>query len=221
MVKRTKDEAQATRNRILDAAERVFNEHGVSRSSLAAIADAAGVTRGAIYWHFKNKIDLFDAIMQRVVLPIEAMLERSTDKGVADPLAGLRTSTVQVLLRTARNPQLQRVFDIAYHKCEYVGDVAGLRERHRASQQQCIKRIENGLSNAIGKGMLPSSINPREAAIGLLSLVEGLLSNWVLDKRSFALARNAEMFVDTYLRGLATQKPVARAPRDTHRKSRF
>ena len=58
MVRRTKDEALETRNRILDAAERVFGESGVSRTSLEDVASAAGVTRGAIYWHFKDKSDL-------------------------------------------------------------------------------------------------------------------------------------------------------------------
>ena len=58
MPRKTKEEAQETRQRILDAAERVFQMQGVSRTSLAHIADAAGVTRGAIYWHFRNKADL-------------------------------------------------------------------------------------------------------------------------------------------------------------------
>ena len=66
MARRTKEEAQATRDRILDAAELEFQRHGVSRTSLQAIARAAGVTRGAIYWHFKNKPDLFKAMLKRL-----------------------------------------------------------------------------------------------------------------------------------------------------------
>ena len=77
MVRRTKEEALETRNLLLDVAERVFNEKGVSRTSLADIAEAAGLTRGAIYWHFKNKSDLFDAMMERVTLPLEQLVELS------------------------------------------------------------------------------------------------------------------------------------------------
>ena len=65
MVRRTKDAALETRAHILDTAEEVFQKKGVSSTSLDDIARAAGVTRGAIYWHFKNKADLFDALMQR------------------------------------------------------------------------------------------------------------------------------------------------------------
>ena len=142
MVRRTKEAAQETRGRILDAAEAVFHEKGVAHASLAEIAEAAGVTRGAIYWHFKDKADLFEAMMDRVTLPLEDILAAAGDGVAADPLALLKLCTTDVLLRTARDKHLQRVFDIAYHKCEYVGDAAGVRERHIASQQDCLRQIE-------------------------------------------------------------------------------
>jgi TetR/AcrR family acrAB operon transcriptional repressor len=55
MARRTKEEAAATRESILDAAEQLFVKQGVSRTTLQHIATAAGVTRGAIYWHFNDK----------------------------------------------------------------------------------------------------------------------------------------------------------------------
>ncbi len=62
MARKTKEQAQATRQHILDVALRLFSQQGVSSTSLAEIAKAAGVTRGAIYWHFKDKSDLFNEI---------------------------------------------------------------------------------------------------------------------------------------------------------------
>lgn len=79
MVRKTKEEALETRTRILETAEQIFSEQGVSHTSLQDIAAAANVTRGAIYWHFKNKTDLLDAMLQRVKMPIEDALERSCD----------------------------------------------------------------------------------------------------------------------------------------------
>ena len=204
MARRTKEEAQETRVRILDAAEEVFHEKGVSNASLEDIAAAAEVTRGAIYWHFKDKAELFDAMMQRVVLPVDEMLESAACCSRADPLALLRRATIDVLLRTARDKRTQRIFDIAYHKCEYVGDATGVRERHIASQQQCLKTIEAGFRSCVEGGQLPASVNPQEAAIGALSLVSGLIANWVLAPKSFSLERHAESIVDTLFRGLAT-----------------
>ena len=67
-MRRTKEEALATRNGLLDAAERLFLEQGVAGTSLNDIAVAAGTTRGAIYWHFRDKADLFNAMMDAMAM---------------------------------------------------------------------------------------------------------------------------------------------------------
>lgn len=67
MVRKTKEEAAETRSRLLDTAEEVFLREGVTRTSLQRIAEAAGLTRGAIYWHFQDKADLFNAMMEREI----------------------------------------------------------------------------------------------------------------------------------------------------------
>src|SRR5712691_11087682 len=169
MARRTKEEALETRSRLLDAAENVFHEKGVAHASLEDIAAAAKVTRGAIYWHFKDKAELFDAMMQRVVLPAEAMLERAEGRGKLNALELLRRATLDVLLRTARDARTQRVFDIAYHKCEYVGDASGVRQRHAASQSECLKTIEAGFRACVKEGLLPAKVDPRGAALGCMS----------------------------------------------------
>ena len=71
-MRKTKEDALATRERLLDAAEALFRERGVTRTSLAEVATAAGMTRGAVYWHFKDKADLFRAMCDRATLPLDA-----------------------------------------------------------------------------------------------------------------------------------------------------
>src|SRR5205085_8027229 len=159
MVRRTKEEAQETRSRILDAAEAVFHDKGVANASLEEIAAHAQLTRGAIYWHFKDKAELFDAMMQRVALPAEAVLEKAAERGALDPLELLKRGSCEVLLRTARDARVQRVFDISYHKCEYVGDAAGLRSRHIASQQGCLATIERQFRACVKQGLLPANVD--------------------------------------------------------------
>ena len=202
VVRRTKDEAQETRNSILDAAERLFSEHGVSRTSLEDIAAAAGVTRGAIYWHFKDKSDLFTAMVNRVTLPLEAMVARSSDESVEDPIATLKACAVTALKRTVTDPQCQRVFDVVTHKCEYLGEMAGVARRISAIQRGCVDRSEQALRNAIKRGMLPGSVNPRLAANGLDAMLFGLISNWLANNDYVALERQAEALIDLYIDGL-------------------
>ena len=92
MARRTKEDAAATRNGLIDAAERVFCEKGVSRASLSDIASAAGATRGAIYWHFKDKVDLFNAMMDRVTLPLEEGCAQFSCLASGDPVGRLRSA---------------------------------------------------------------------------------------------------------------------------------
>jgi TetR/AcrR family acrAB operon transcriptional repressor len=202
MVRRTKDEALETRNGILDAAERVFSERGVSRTSLEDIAQAAGVTRGAIYWHFKDKSDLVGAMVNRVTLPMEAMVARSSDDSVEDPLASLKACAVNALRRTATDPQCQRVFDVVTHKCEYLGEMEGVQGRISSIQKGCVDRSEQAIRNAVKRGLLPAHVNPRLAAIGLDAMLFGLISNWLANPGYFALERHAEAMIDLYLDGL-------------------
>ena len=216
MARRTKDEAAETRNRILDAAERVFGERGVSRTSLEDIAAAAGVTRGAIYWHFKDKSDLFSAMVNRVTLPLEAMVAQSGDGTVTDPLALLKACAVHTLKRTATDPQCRRVFDIVVHKCEYLDEMAGVKRRISTIQKGCVDNAEQAIRNAVKRGLLPDGVNPRLAAIGLDAMLFGLISNWLANNDYVALEREAEAMIDLYIGGLrktASPRPRKRQKR--------
>jgi TetR/AcrR family acrAB operon transcriptional repressor len=202
VVRRTKNEAEETRSRILDAAERVFSDHGVSRTSLEDIAKAAGVTRGAIYWHFKDKSDLVAAMVNRVTLPMEAMVARTSDDSIEDPIASLKACAVNALKRTATDPQCQRVFDVVTHKCEYLGEMAGVSGRISSIQKGCVDRAEQAIRNAIKRGQLPKSVDPRLAAIGLDALIYGLISSWLANRDYVNLGRQAEKLIDLYVEGL-------------------
>jgi TetR/AcrR family acrAB operon transcriptional repressor len=204
MVRRTKQEAQETRSHILDTAERVFLEKGVSRTSLEDVAVAAGVTRGAIYWHFRNKGDLFDALMQRISLPMEEMVEQC-GPDAADPLEHVRSCALHVLRRVAGDRQVQRVQEICHYKVEYAGEMEPLRARHLDCRDQALDLVEAGMREAASQGLLSPAVDTRLAAIGLHSLVVGLIQNWLLDPGYLDLDSEAERVIDGYLDGLRAE----------------
>lgn len=211
MARHTKEEALATRTRILDAAELLFEVHGVSRTSLHHIAEAAGVTRGAIYWHFEGKPDLFNAMMERVRLPMEAALSASAEPRQADPIQTIRRSFIDALRATVTDPQARRVFEIAIHKVEYVGELVAVRDRRLAIRNECLGEVERGLRLAMRRGLLGKRIPARLAAIGLHAMVEGLMQNWMLDPEAFDLVDAGTRILDGYLAGLSTEAPIAKA----------
>jgi TetR/AcrR family acrAB operon transcriptional repressor len=206
MVRRTKEEAQATRKLILDTAEVVFHERGVSRSSLNDIAQAAGLTRGAIYWHFKDKADVFNAMMERVILPLEETALRSGDPTLDDPLAYMRDSFTRALQLTVNDPQVRRVFEIATHKVEYVAETQAVRDRHLAGRDDCLLQAQRGITLAMRRGQLTRRIPARAAALGLHALIDGLIQNWMLDPEAFDLVKVGTQVIDAYLAGLAVPK---------------
>ncbi len=202
MARRTKEEAQVTRTQLLDTAELVFREKGVSRTSLADIATAAGVTRGAIYWHFENKADLFVAMCDRATLPLEAMFGRLADPELLDPLAKLRESIIEVLRQAEQDQRCRRVFEILNFKCEFVDDLAPTMLRRKECRQGAKDIIERNLKMAVERGQIPAETDIRRAAIGLFSYIDGLIVNWSMEPESYSLAAEAGDMIDIYLEGL-------------------
>lgn len=198
MARRTKEEAEATRVQILDAAERVFHAQGVSRASLAEVAKAAGVSRGAIYWHFENKIDLFQAMLERLRLPLEELARASESADEPDPLGCMRELLVRALTRLACEPQVRRTHDILRYKCEYTGELLGLRERMQLLSIECDQHVAKALGNAVSKGQLPANLDCQRAAVCLHAYMEGLEANWLLVP-DFDLAGQAASLVDAGL----------------------
>ncbi|WP_322032376.1 TetR family transcriptional regulator [Paraburkholderia sp. J76] len=202
MVRRTKEEALETRNRILDAAEHVFYEKGVSRTSLAEIAQTAGVTRGAIYWHFENKGDLFTAMFDRVVLPLDELKVASTDPGEPDPLGRMRELCILCLRNTATDVRRRRVFEILFLKCEFVEEMGPVMARHQTDMREGLASIEQGLRNAMSKGQLPADLDPKRASRVLHSFIGGALRDMAILPDVFDVASNAERHVDAMLDAL-------------------
>lgn len=202
MPRRTKEEAQETRTRILDTAERVFRDKGVGHTTLVDIAAAAGVTRGAIYWHFENKAALLQAVNDRVHLPLEALNPRLADASLSDPLGRLRESALTVLAQAAGDERTRRVFEIFSFRCEYVGDMAAMLDRQRESRAHCLAAIAENLRHAVEKGQLPGDFDVQVAAIHLYAGVGGLIDNWLLETQGFDLVEVGAAFVDRVLCGL-------------------
>jgi TetR/AcrR family transcriptional regulator, acrAB operon repressor len=180
MVRRTKEEALETRNRILDAAERVFFEKGVSRTSLADIALAAGVTRGAIYWHFAHKGDLFTEMFNRVLLPLDELKAASVNPEEPDPLGRLVEVCIVCLRDTANDAHRRRVFDILFLKCEFVEEMGPVMVRHQTNMREGLAKIEGGLRNAVSKGQMPADLDTKLAATMLHAFVGGSLRDMLL-----------------------------------------
>ena len=211
MVRRTKEEALATRNGILDAAEQVFYEKGVSRTTLADIAAAAGVTRGAIYWHFANKGEVFTAMFDRVLLPIEELGKPPADGGHPDPLVRL-AQVMKWCLRAAQDdPRRRRVFDILFLKCEFVDEMGPVKARQQRNMEEGVSKIEADLAEAVERALLPPDLDVHRAALFIHAFVGGCLRDSLMLPGTLNFGAHCEAFVDACFDMLRTSPALRRA----------
>ena len=175
-MRRTKEDAEKTRIAILTSAEQLFLSRGVAHTSLDLIAKEAGVTRGAIYWHFENKAHLFHELLSQVRLPPEQLIERLSICDQHDPIGALHTLCVEVLTSLGQNPQRLRILTILLHRCEFTEELREAEERHYAFVELFITLTERLLTSVADQ--LRSGVTPRLAARALHGLIIGLLSDW-------------------------------------------
>lgn len=202
MVRRTKAEAQQTRANLLDAAEQLFLQNGVSRTSLAQIAEAAGATRGAIYWHFKDKADLFIAMMQRVTLPLEEDLDQASAPCLTDGLTRILKLIQTGFDKAANDLHARRLFQIATQKVEYVEELTAVKERRLQVRQQMIEATERAIQHEAAAQSVQLPMPAHDAAVSLYALVDGLMLNWLLGEPSYDLPHIGRTSTCHFLRSL-------------------
>ena len=207
MARKTKEDAEQTYAALLDAAEQVFYDKGVAQTTLNDIAAAAGMTRGAIYWHFKDKADVLQALFKQAMLPMEAMLVELEMCAEADPLGALRYMCIHALSNLARSTQQQRVFSIMFLKCENVGEVVTVMKDKLERRDECMARVQRKLLKAVEIGQLPADTDVFLSQQVLNSFMGGTMREWLLAPHVFALDAAAPAMVDMVLAGLRTNPP--------------
>ncbi|MBU2090539.1 MAG: TetR family transcriptional regulator [Alphaproteobacteria bacterium] len=213
MVRRTKEEAEQTRNHILDAAERLFYDQGVARTSLEGIARAAGVTRGAVYWHFRNKIDVFVAMQERARLPQEDVIEQLAQTDTDDGLLSLREACKSAILMIAGDERSRRVCSILMHRCEYVEEMGDAALRRQINKQHLSEHLIRIFEIAEKRGTLSPNWTPRLSAISLHGLIHGLLNDWLSDPEQYDMADSGPRCIDAFFKGLAPDLPAGTVPK--------
>lgn len=188
-MRRTKAEAEETRQNIILAAERVFFEKGVANTSLEDVAAAAGVTRGAIYWHFASKTDLFLAVYRHIPLPQADMLEFETIAGGDNALAELEKAACDWLQLLSRDEQRQRMLTILL-RTNYSEEFQNVLRAQQDLDDFHNGHLEKAFEQARRQGRLHDDWSPQSAARAIRWLIKGMCSEWLLFGRNFDLARD-------------------------------
>ena len=214
MARRTKAEAHQTRESILDAAERLFFTHGVMQTSLEQIAEEAGVTRGAIYWHFTDKVALFRALHERVRLPQEEMVARAAMEGHPDPLSFIRQIAVECMQSIAADTRLRRVYAILLVRCEYVGEMAEALKRQQDADAAMRENLARIFDMARRNGSLAPTWTAETASRVFDAMMRGLWADWLRYGQDFDLVAIGSRCLDELFTSFRHNAAHARQPAD-------
>ena len=202
MARRTKQDSSETRRAIIAAAREVFYHNGVARTSLEQVAEKAGVTRGAIYWHFRNKTDLFYAMRDEVELPLLDRCdgELATSEG-ADPLACVAHFIEMVIRTLTDDAATRRTFEIMSSKCEYVDEFARDLENASCRHAEFRSRLLTLYTRARRNGSLRTDLQPGVAASQTMIFLTGLIKIWLFDEDGKLVRKQAGKLIRSHMDG--------------------
>ncbi|PRE96164.1 TetR family transcriptional regulator [Burkholderia multivorans] len=201
MARKTREESLAIKHRILDAAELVLLDKGVAQTAMADLAEAAGMSRGAVYGHYRNKMEVCLAMCDRAF----ARTSEGFEAGDGLPaFATLRHAASHYLRQCGEPGSMQRVLVILYTKCEQSDENAAL------------------LRRAIEAGELAADLDVHLAAVYLVSLLEGVFASMIWTNRlRGTLWNDAEAMLDAGFDAVRTsaalRRPAHKLPKPAKR----
>lgn len=167
MARRSKADAEKTRERLLEVATRLYGERGYSETSIADICAELDITKGALFHHFKSKVELFREVWTRlqVEMDSEARAAAIAARSLTDPYAAFMAGSRTYLKYVARKDFQQIVLiDGPY--------VLGLRGWYESDHDLGIQNVTAGVRYLSKKGLVaPENVEP--IAIMLQSALNG------------------------------------------------
>ncbi|ACC72642.1 TetR family transcriptional regulator [Paraburkholderia phymatum] len=201
---RTKQQALDTRAKIIEAAERVIYVRGFARASLEDIASEAGVTRGAVYGHFRNKEAVFQAIYENADMPLDPFVVQACEQD-ADPLQHLHAQLRQRLRDALHMRRARRLYSIALTKREVTAETAAFYERVSMASLRAEAQIDAALRAASERGQLPPGVDTRAAAGFIHAALTGFLHKRLLMSGEPRVDGEADQTLASALRCIGAQ----------------
>jgi TetR/AcrR family acrAB operon transcriptional repressor len=170
----------------MHAAERAFCSTGFAGTTLADVARMAGVTRGAVYWHFESKQQLLECVCQAAVLAFE---DAFTAPPSCSPLQAL-AATAEAFFHTVAGAQGAYPGGGLLFKWGEPGGAAIIRQERGALSARLRAHAGRCLDLAVASQLLPVSTNVLTVVLAYEAYVFGVLESWLFAP-SFDLAGRA------------------------------
>jgi TetR/AcrR family transcriptional regulator, acrAB operon repressor len=204
-VRRTKEEAAVTRATLLKTALSVFSAKGYAAATLDDVAKAANVTRGAIYWHFKSKADLYNSLIQEFSARGAAVVQQAVEEG-GTLIAILRRVFIRQCALIEEDKEARAVMELALFKTGLNPELQTGRKKQVEAGNALLEGLTGAMQQGIAQGVLRNDQDPADMARAFLAFENGIIQLWLTTPRAFSLKQSAESFADILMGGL--QKPA-------------
>jgi TetR/AcrR family acrAB operon transcriptional repressor len=203
-MRRTKEEAAETRQALLKAALSVFSQKGYASTTLEDVAKEAGVTRGAIYWHFGSKAELYSALLDEYSARGSEIVQSVVSEGGS--LDGmLREIFVRLLTAVESDPALRAVMEINLLKTEYSSELSDMLAKQIENGRALLAGITQAMAQGIDAGELRSDLDPEDMARAFIAFQNGVLHLWLVDPSAFELGERAPQMAEILMQGIALE----------------
>lgn len=192
-MRRTKKEAERTRQTVLEAALTLFSRDGYSLTTLSRIAKEAGCSRGPIYWHFENKDDLYEAVLAYSQEPLEALVTECA--GMREtPVAAMDRFIEQWLGLLANNRKYRQSFEILLNKTELTDAMSRTLKRERALTESIIRLFQDLVTQAVRQGSITTQEDPGDLGLLSYTYLMGITQTWLFAPELFSLEQETPFF---------------------------
>jgi TetR/AcrR family acrAB operon transcriptional repressor len=198
-MRRTKQEAEQTRRSIMAAGLETFNTRGIASTTLEHIAEAAGVTRGAIYYHFVDKQALLAAIREDVSLPLVDRADFTLLGGEGDPLERVQRFLFDIYRAVDEDGATRTAFSVMNFKCEYVGTLDSELSEYARKVERARKQLVDVYAEARKRGELRKGLTPEIAALETTVFLTGLMRLCLLDDRGSCVRKHAIELIEAHV----------------------
>jgi TetR/AcrR family fatty acid metabolism transcriptional regulator len=190
------------RDRILDAATKVFAKHGFFASQVADVAKGAGVAAGTVYLYFKSKDDLLLSLFERTMSGAiadgrAALTTLDTLDHPATPRERLRHIAHVHLARLGRDRNLAVVFQIELRQ-----STKFMARLSTSSLRDYLGILRDVIVDGQRDGSFRADINPTLAAKVIFGALDEMATNWILSEREYRLEDDAEPVMDMLFKGI-------------------
>ena len=177
-MRKTKEEAEKTKSKILENALKVFLKIGYSKTTLSDIAKSAGYTRGAVYWHFKNKQEILENLISkfhgRVFSKQKDIIESSLD-----PIQKIKKMVNINFPLLYNNKEFRDFVELTWFKTE-IDQHEGLLQGKIAVTKTFNDTITLLFKEALKEGQLKKDVDPEIAALSLTSIINGIYRGYFI-----------------------------------------